>query len=376
MNTVEKVYKWREDVEARDQKERPYLGASIIGTDCSRALWMGFRWVLPTTQQKFPGRILRLFDRGHREEPVFVEELEGIGCQVEGQQEEAIFLNGHGAAHCDAIIKGFPEYPKEWVLTDFKTMGEKSFKKFKKIVENSSNPDGDFFAEYPNYHGQLHVQMKLFGLSRAALFAVNKNTDELAILFLESGEDYAAANWYIDRAETLIGMGTPPPVERVATDFRCRFCDVADQCFKAACPAVNCRTCVFLQPKAEGVWRCKKHGDKQRAIWEQREGCFDHVFITDLLPWDYLDATESAITYDTPSGDVVNGAGGLNSYQLLDHFHEIQQGEYVPNKADTGFLSVVVGDRKSQLLALIADGNEEAKADYFKEFGDEEEPDA
>ena len=51
----------------RDASEgfRTHLGASLIGTACERALWYDFRW---TTKAKFPGRVLRLFETGNREE--------------------------------------------------------------------------------------------------------------------------------------------------------------------------------------------------------------------------------------------------------------------------------------------------------------------
>ena len=44
--------------EARSGAGRTYLGGSVIGTPCSRALWYQFTGA---QDAKFPGRMLRLF---------------------------------------------------------------------------------------------------------------------------------------------------------------------------------------------------------------------------------------------------------------------------------------------------------------------------
>ena len=69
-----------------DEGFRSHLGASLIGGECSREIWYGFRWV---KKPKFSGRILRLFNRGHLEEARFIAMLLTIGCQVWQQ-------DGHG----------------------------------------------------------------------------------------------------------------------------------------------------------------------------------------------------------------------------------------------------------------------------------------
>jgi hypothetical protein len=60
--TVSAIY---ERYEARSGEwRREHLGGSQIGRECDRALWYGFRWA---TAPDFDGRLLRLFDTGHRE---------------------------------------------------------------------------------------------------------------------------------------------------------------------------------------------------------------------------------------------------------------------------------------------------------------------
>jgi len=63
---------------------RAHLGGSFIGRKCSRQLWYNFRWAL---RPKHEGRILRLFERGHREEFSFVSYLRLIGIEVREYSE-------------------------------------------------------------------------------------------------------------------------------------------------------------------------------------------------------------------------------------------------------------------------------------------------
>src|SRR6266540_1462894 len=65
----------------RDEEDafRSHLGASMIGRECARELWYAFRWA---TARREGGRMVRLFNRGHLEEPRFVALLRMIGCAV------------------------------------------------------------------------------------------------------------------------------------------------------------------------------------------------------------------------------------------------------------------------------------------------------
>ena len=65
--------------EERQEKPRPHLGASMLGHKCDRWLWLSFRWAVV---EKFPGRILRLFRRGHNEEQQIISDLRAIGLDV------------------------------------------------------------------------------------------------------------------------------------------------------------------------------------------------------------------------------------------------------------------------------------------------------
>lgn len=70
---------FKEQHPERDKPFRAHLGGSVIGRKCERELYYTFRWFRRPT---FDGRMLRLFQRGHREEFSFVAYLRSIGINV------------------------------------------------------------------------------------------------------------------------------------------------------------------------------------------------------------------------------------------------------------------------------------------------------
>ena len=50
--------------ESKPQEHRPHMGASLIGHNCDRYIWLTWRWA---HKPEFKGRILRLFSTGQRE---------------------------------------------------------------------------------------------------------------------------------------------------------------------------------------------------------------------------------------------------------------------------------------------------------------------
>ena len=61
------------------EAQRPYLGASAIGKPCLRQHWYSFRWSKPA---QFSGRLYRVFQSGHLQEPRVYADLSSIGCTV------------------------------------------------------------------------------------------------------------------------------------------------------------------------------------------------------------------------------------------------------------------------------------------------------
>lgn len=249
---------------------RSHMGGSLIGGECARAIWYGWRWV---TKPKFPGRILRLFNRGHLEEARFIALLLMIGVQVyqqdaQGNQFRISHANGHFGGSGDGVGVGIPDLdPATAALLEFKTHGEKSFKE---LVAKGVRD-----AKFEHYV-QMNVYMRKMGLAVALYAAVNKNTDELYMEIVVL--DIAVADQFLDRGEKLIGLQDPPSRLNESPGFwKCRFCDHRGVCHNlpGAKAEVNCRTCKFSQPGENGQWVCNRY-DQIIPKELQLTGCKDY----------------------------------------------------------------------------------------------------
>jgi hypothetical protein len=158
--------------EQRIESPRHHLGASQIGHPCRRYLWLSFRWAI---KPHFPGRILRLFRRGHHEENWIVEDLKAIGMDVlplnpdTGRQFG--FKDGHfGGSFDGMILSGVPEAPSKPHLLECKTHALKSFKH---LAENGVE------KSKPVHYAQMQVYMSRANVDRALYVAVCKDNDEI-----------------------------------------------------------------------------------------------------------------------------------------------------------------------------------------------------
>lgn len=294
MNTTsEEIVRWWG---GRNEGPRPHLGASEIGKECKRALWYSFRWA---SSKQFEGRLLRLFNRGHREEPQFLEELRSIGAEVYDrdpdtkQQHRFAGYKGHFGGSCDAIGRGFPEAPKSWAVVEFKTHGDKSFTELvKKKVQEAK----------PEHYAQMQIYMGWAELERALYLSVNKNTDELYSEWLHF--DKAMFDKLEAKAKQIIDADEPP--EKLHQDpawYQCKFCDHHAICHGEQVPVKNCRTCVHATPIDLGKWLCNSQ-QREISVDEQRLGCRSHLYIPPMIAWaEPLDAGNDWIKYrDRDSG--------------------------------------------------------------------------
>ena len=139
----------------QDRSNRAHLGCSIIGRTCERQIWYSWRWALIPN---FDGRILRLFRRGHEEEPNVEKDLRLIGLTVytednrTGKQFGVKTLGNHLRGSLDGIIKGFKGDPKEWHVLEIKTSGSKPFTKLIKDLVKKAKPE---------HYAQMQLYMRL-----------------------------------------------------------------------------------------------------------------------------------------------------------------------------------------------------------------------
>ena len=238
---------------------RSHLGASIIGKECARAIWYGFRWARAAN---FSGRMIRLFHRGHSEEARFLAMLLAIGCQVyqqdaNGKQFRISDVGGHFGGSGDGVVIGLPDVPPGApCLAEFKTHGEKSFLKLVK--------EGVRVAKFEHFV-QMQIYMRKMNILYAMYGAVNKNTDEIHLEMVTL--DANLADQFLDRGRQIIMMRSVPEKMPNASPgfFACRFCDVKDICHSNASMDHNCRTCHHAVAREDGTWWCESK-ERQTAM--------------------------------------------------------------------------------------------------------------
>ena len=259
-----------------DRQGRPHLGASEIGHECDRYLWLSFRWAKPAD---FDGRMLRLFDTGNHQEPRLIADLRNIGVEVwdkdeDGNQWRYKAAGGHFAGSLDGVGLGLPEAPKTPHLLEFKTANAKSFAAMaKKGVKESK----------PQHWLQMQIYMGWANLTRAMYLMVNKDTDEIHAERIEFDQD--AFDRALQRAERIITSPEPAvTLAEDATNFTCKFCQYKHQCYGTEAPAVSCRTCAHSTPEmdGDGRWSCAQ-GNPDMDVSAQRAGCGEHRHIPTLL---------------------------------------------------------------------------------------------
>lgn len=301
--------------EARREPPRAHLGASVIGRPCSRQLWFGFRWAYA---EQHDGRVLRLFERGQREEAWLASDLRAAGVNLltvdprTGQQFRFSAVGGHFGGSMDGAGVGFPEAPKTWHVWECKTHSAKSFAELVAKGVHGAKPE---------HYAQVQVYMLWAGLERAMYVAVCKDDDRIYTERIQFERD--CANGLEHKARRIIESATPPTgVSMDPAWYQCKLCPAAAVCHRGEGVQVNCRTCVHATPEmdGDGRWSCAL---QRRDITtdEQRKGCAEHRLIPDLITWAKpVDADEAAnwIEYETPAGGRFRngGEGGWTSAEL------------------------------------------------------------
>lgn len=252
-----------------DTEHRSHMGASGIGEPCLKKTWYAWRWA---KRGSFCSRMLRLFSRGHYEEPRFVEYLKAIGCQywdhdpATGKQWRILGHKGHFGGSCDGVgLGGIVEIPDgEYWLGEFKT---KASKFWKALLENG------MLSEEPKHYAQMQTYMRKMGLRWALYMVVNKDTDALyaEIVRLDERE----ADRHLTNSEFMIDSELPPEgISLKPSFFKCgpKWCAYREVCHFGAMPDKNCRTCEFSKPIDGGIWQCKKY-NYNLSKDEQLKGC-------------------------------------------------------------------------------------------------------
>ena len=243
---------------------RPYLGMSQIGHPCARYLWYYLHWAFRETHSS---RVMRLFERGHREEPVVYKTLESVGIRILQTQEALVGAYGHARGHSDGRIIGVHEAPKTEHLLEIKTHSDKSFKD---LVRNGVQ------KSKPMHYAQMQRYMKASKLKRALYYAVNKNDDALYLERVRYDKEFAQN--LCDKEANIIECELPPVRIGNAEHFQCKWCAAYMICHFQGQVERNCRTCAHGALCDDGRWECENVQRNyvlppELSVEQQQKGC-------------------------------------------------------------------------------------------------------
>jgi hypothetical protein len=213
---------------------RDYLGASILGDTCERAVQYRHMRVPPDQGKGFPPRVLRCFDRGHWAESYVIGLLKRTGIVLlendpdTGQQWEFTTLGGRVRGHADGVIvmwRGAGPAPIPLpALWECKCLNNKSWGKSRR---------DKLRVAHPRYYAQMQLYMGGLGLERGLFTSLNADTMELHHEMVAF--DPAAQQALLARAERLLlatsaGEMLPRGLAD-ASRFECKYCDWSERCW-------------------------------------------------------------------------------------------------------------------------------------------------
>jgi hypothetical protein len=285
---------------------RPHLGCSTLGHVCDRWLWLSFRWAV---KQTFPGRILRVFRRGNKEEDQIIADLRMIGIHITGTingKQARVDFGSHVSGAIDGVIEqGVPEAPKTRHIAEFKTHSLKSFKDVQSKGVQASKKE---------HYVQMQLYMHGTGIDRALYLAVCKDDDQIYTERVHYDKEFAEK--YVARGHRItLADRMPPPISTDPSWFECRFCAAHEFCHVSkTTKEVNCRTCANATPLSDSTWHCAKWDDVVPTM-SQHEGCESHVLHPDLVPWQRKDSDIDFVAmYEIEGVTVANGDPGEGVY--------------------------------------------------------------
>jgi hypothetical protein len=303
--------------EVGEKGPRPHLGASQVGKPCDRALVYSFRHAV---EKNTSGRMLRLFNRGHREEHSINAWLRMIGFEVR-EYAQRLTLHEHTGTYAaaewpedvdgktppdaDTLSPGLIDVTgsrhhvecaeeagiklRQWAFADIgghhagstdgkariplDVMGvfdglEKGkwfgleFKTYNTKSFGYLTDKDTVEAAKPEHYSQMQEYMHYMGLDRCLYIAVNKNDDDVyeeVVLYSER-----AAVAAIQRAgRSIAARQLPKRISNRSTEFICKFCDYKGPCHFAEPMKRGCRTCkdgVAVTEREGAIWHCARWG--------------------------------------------------------------------------------------------------------------------
>lgn len=288
-------------VAQQEPRFRAYLGMSNIASECGRALWYGFRWVM---KPSFDAATLKRFADGHASEAVVIARLRAVpnleihDLDEEGKQFGFTDLGGHFRGHMDFVALGIAQAPTTWHVGEAKASEKWSDLDKARASVGEKNA---LLKWNPVYYGQAVLYMDYAGLDRHYLVATSPGARRWTSV--RTNADPAHALVLKQKAERIIFAARP--LDRIGgpDSFACRWCDFAALCHGPKAPLRNCRTCIHSTPEPTGGWTCGLPSEPIAINLKQQEaGCPQHRFIPELVGGEQADVRGDLIIYRRADG--------------------------------------------------------------------------
>jgi PD-(D/E)XK nuclease superfamily len=210
---------------------RDYLGASRIGEPCSRRLCYELMQVPPAAGAEFSGRMLRIFETGHRFEEMTIRWLllAGFDLRTHKRNGEQFGFTAAGdrlRGHIDGVIIGGPDVGIQYpVLIEHKALRSRSWQKIVK---------GGLRAAAPIYWAQVQVYMAYLAIERTLFVALDKDSQALhfELVRFDPSEAQALSDKAVDILRAVDAGELLPRIASAPDFYLCRFCPYARRCWE------------------------------------------------------------------------------------------------------------------------------------------------
>ena len=212
---------------------RDYLGASRIGEPCTRRLCYELMQVSVDSGADFSGRMLRVFEAGHRFEEMTIRWLRLAGFDLRtqkrnGEQFGFSVANGRFRGHIDGVIVAGPDVGLPWpALWEHKAVNAKSWTD---IVKRGLR------AAKPLYFAQVQVYMAYMEVGVALFTALNKDNQVLCheAIWFDPGEAQALSDKAVGILRAVDAGELPPRIAAASDFYLCRSCPYTRRCWDGA----------------------------------------------------------------------------------------------------------------------------------------------
>ena len=211
---------------------REYLGASRLGAACERQLQYEYAKAPVDHGKGFSGRVLRIFERGHRSEEMVIRWLRMAGFTLktedaDGHQFGFSVAGGRLRGHVDGVLIAGPEGFACPALFETKCLGAKAWRD---VVKNK------LAVSKPIYAAQIALYQSYLQLHEHPALFTAVNADTMEIYAERIAFDPALAQRMSDRGARVIKATEAgellPRSFADSTHFECKFCAYAERCWK------------------------------------------------------------------------------------------------------------------------------------------------